>query len=453
MKKLLLIVWSTLIVLACKEDDQSSDSGNGATLNQAVIPLTAVDDLDTLLHEIGDARFVLLGEASHGTSEFYEWRAAISKRLIEEKGFTIIGVEGDWPELARFNQYINGGQHDASAAVALSSISRWPAWMWANEEVATFGEWLRTYNASEPRVNFYGLDVYSLWRSLEEVRNYLQTIDPSAAESATKSIACFGEFFNGDEFAYAQQKARGSLDCADELQQLLTATSNIAASRNDEAALHAVQNATIAINAERYYTTALQSSSASWNIRDEHMIQTIERIIEHHGRGSKIIIWAHNTHVGDARATDMAAQGMVNIGQLVRQQHEGEGVYITGFGTYSGTVTAAHAWASQTQTMNVPPAQRGSWESMLHEATPGDKLILMKALENDNNFKKRIGHRAIGVVYDPGAEKSNYVPSILPERYDAFIFIEETEALHPLTPTMGRDAGRLNDSRLLRVND
>jgi erythromycin esterase len=342
----------------------------------------------------------------------------------------------------------------SSAAAVLSHLNRWPTWMWANEEVATFSEWLRNYNmASANKTRFYGLDVYSLWRSIEEVHMYLQTIDPNEAQSAADAVACFNNFYGGDEFAYGTQKANNKLDCADELQRMLTTVQEIAKTHNDEEAFNAVQNAFVALNAERYYVTALQSSSASWNIRDEHMMNTVDRIAAHHGDGAKVIIWAHNTHVGDARATDMASQGMVNIGQLMREKHGDEGVHITGFGTYSGTVIASNEWASETQTMTVPNARPGSWEAMLHAISPANKLILLEALKGNEQLSKSIGHRAIGVVYDPSAEQGNYVPSVVPQRYDAFIFIDRTEALHPILNASGRTNGKLKDSRLLRVNN
>ena len=431
----------TLFIIACKDDDQSVEPEQPTELQNAVVALTDAADLDTLLKEIGDSRFVLLGEASHGTSEFYEWRAEISRQLITEKGFNVIAVEGDWPDLYRFNSYINGSDaHGSSAEDVLAQMDRWPTWMWANEEVASFGEWLRANNESSMArsVSFYGIDVYSLWDSMEEVLDYLEEVDPPSAEDARTAIKCFGTFNGGDEFAYAQEKTSGSIDCADELEVLLATVQDIAGARGDDAALNALQNADIALNAEKYYVTALRNSSESWNIRDRHMMETVNRITEHHGDNSKVIIWAHNTHVGDARATDMARDGMVNIGQLIREQHAESGVHITGFGTYSGSVVASDAWGAEAESMRVPDAQPNSWESMLHGASPGDKIVFLTALKDNEQYNASIGHRAIGVVYDPENERGNYVPSVLPDRYDTFIFIDETEALSPLLNTTGR---------------
>jgi erythromycin esterase len=243
----------------------------------------------------------------------------------------------------------------ASARQVLSRLSRWQTWMWANEEIVTLAESLRTHNqtlAPEQQVNFYGMDVYSLWDSMQEVLSYLQRTNPESAAAATAALNCFGPYEREDEFTYAQDKARGQVNCAEELKTLLTKVEEQAAKDNDEAAFNAIQNARVALNAERYYSTAVQSNSASWNVRDEHMAETIDHIISHHGPDTKIIIWAHNTHVGDARATEMEEQGMVNIGQLLREKYGDDNVHATGFGTYSGTVIAARSWGNATTIMN-----------------------------------------------------------------------------------------------------
>jgi erythromycin esterase len=322
----------------------------------------------------------------------------------------------------------------------LSTLDRWPTWMWANEEVAAFGEWLRGYNQQHPDapVSFYGMDVYSLHDSMKEVLRYLQDSNANAAQRAQAALDCFAQVNGDDEFEYAQQKAQGKIDCADELENLLSVVEEQVSGTDDDEAFNAVQNAIIALNAERYYVAALQGGSSSWNIRDRHMMTTIDRLREQ-GGDSKMIIWAHNTHVGDARATDMQEQGMVNIGQLIREKHSDEGVYITGFGSYQGSVIAASSWGNKTQSMEVPPGITGSWEAMLHAIAPVNKIVFLDNLRGNNALMQRIGHRAIGVVYNPAAEQGNYVPSILPERYNAFVFIDETEALTPLyAPAIGR---------------
>jgi erythromycin esterase len=447
------LLWNILIVFlffGCKQQEDAAQFDD--ELENSTIPAMAIEglespeDLDRLLDEIGEAQYVLLGEASHGTSEYYTWRAEITKRLVQEKGFTIVGVEGDWPDLYRFNQYVQGSNvAGASAQQVLQQLDRWPTWMWANQEVAQLGEWLRTHNESQEestKVGFYGIDVYSLWPSMEAVLAYLEMEDPASAQAARDALACFAAY-EGDEWAYAEAAYSEQNSCADELEEMLALLEQKAAEAPvvDEALSNALQNARVAVNAERYFTTATTSSSASWNVRDRHMMQTINDIVAHRGENAKIIVWEHNTHIGDARATDMASAGMVNVGQLVREQHSQSGVYIVGFGSYSGTVLAASQWEGQMETMQVPAGRKGSWEAMLHSIEPLNKIVFMDELRDISLFKQPIGHRAIGVVYDPGSEQGNYVPSVMPERYDAFIFIDETSALHPLSGAEGERKG------------
>lgn len=428
----------SLFLFSCEKDEQDNKTTNSGELPaEAVHALKTEQDLDVLLNEIGDDQVVLLGEASHGTSEFYTWRAAISKRLIEEKGFDIIAVEGDWTDAYVLNNYIRGNSNATTAEQALvQGFDRWPTWMWANEEIADLAEWLKNYNtgkAANEQVGFYGVDVYGIWESLEEVNAYLQDKDPAAAQAARAALSCFAPF-NQNESAYISATRTSSENCADELSALLEAVQQqvAAESPRNEATFNALQNVMVVVNAERYYRASAVSNAQSWNIRDQHMMGTINRLMEQYGPDAKIIVWEHNTHVGDARATTMADAGMVNVGQLAREEHGEEDVYIVGFGTYSGTVIAAQSWGNATQTMNVPQAQQNSWEWHLHRHGPSDKIILLDVLKQKQRFMQRIGHRAIGVTYNPGAELGNYVPSVLPERYDAFIFIDQTEALHPL---------------------
>lgn len=377
---------------------------------------------------------VLLGEASHGTSEFYTWRARISQRLINEKKFNIIAVEGDWADAYPLNNYIRGTSSYATASAALQEFDRWPTWMWANNEMADLAEWLKSYNSDKTdheQVGFYGLDVYGLWESMELVYEYLVETDPAAAETAREVLACFAPFQDGS--AYARATVRSSENCADELASLLKAVKSHLATEppQNEQAFNVLQNTMVAVNGENYYRIAATNSSASWNIRDRHMARTIGRLLDQYEPNSKIIIWEHNTHVGDARATDMKDRGMVNVGQIVREQYGKENVYIVGFGTYSGKVIAARSWGSRMREMNLPKARRNSWEWILHRHEPPNKIILMHPLRQKHRFQQDIGHRAIGVVYNPSSESGNYVPSVLPERYDAFIFIDKNQGLHP----------------------
>jgi erythromycin esterase len=416
---------------------ESLDTG----LARIARPLESARDLDPLIDAVGDARFVLLGEASHGTSEFYTWRMEISKRLIDEKGFSFIGVEGDWPDCYRVNRYLKRmSDSGSSAREVLHAFERWPTWMWANSEVVDLIEWLRDFNRSrgeEQRVGFYGLDVYSLWDSMRAVNEYLERIDPKLAAAARRAYNCF-EPYAEDAQEYARATALVPTSCEDEAVGVLRALrANAASFREDgrEGYFDAEQNALVARNAELYYRTMIRGGPGSWNVRDTHMVETLDRLMGHHGTNAKAIVWEHNTHVGDARFTDMARAGMVNVGQLVRQSHDREGVLLVGFGTHRGTVIAGDEWGAPMERMRVPPARRDSFEEAMHDGPANDCLLLFDRLEDGGvrGLDKPIGHRAIGVVYDPDHERwGNYVPTIIPRRYDAFLFIDETRAVDPL---------------------
>jgi erythromycin esterase len=402
-------------------------------------PLHDAGDLDPLLDQIGDARFVLLGEASHGTHEYYTWRARISQRLIREKGFSFIAVEGDWPDCYRVNRYVKGARDaGASAREVLHAFARWPTWMWANEEIVALAEWLREHNAALPdeeKVGFYGLDVYSLWESLDEVIAYLRRVDPAAVPAALRAFRCF-EPYSEDVQEYARATALVPVSCEDEVIATLVALRRKAPQyREDsrEAYFDAEQNAIVTANAERYYRAMVRGGAASWNLRDTHMTDTLERLMQHHGSQAKAIVWEHNTHVGDARATDMARAGMVNVGQLVRQRRWQDGVVLAGFGSFQGSVIAGREWGAPMQRMTVPPAEDGSYEDVLHASGPADKLLVFEESREDRPLMTPRGHRAIGVVYDPAFEQfGNYVPTVLPLRYDAFLYLDQTRALRPL---------------------
>jgi len=390
---------------------------------------------------IGDARFVLLGEASHGTSEFYTWRTEISKRLIDERGFSFIAVEGDWPDCYRVNRYVKAMEDSGrSAEDVLHAFERWPTWMWANREVVELTEWLRDHNrglSPDGRVGFYGLDVYSLWDSMHAVMEYLEHEDPVLAAAARRAYNCF-EPYAEDAQEYARATAIVPTSCEKETVAVLRALRG-SAPRFDgdgrEGYFNAEQNALVAKNAELYYRTMVRGGPASWNVRDQHMVETLERLVEHHGRGAKAIVWEHNTHIGDARFTDMARAGMVNVGQLVRQAHGRDGVVLVGFGTHRGTVIAASEWGAAMERMRVPAARSGTFEDAMLEAGTGDSLLIFDGSDDGGviGLDEPMGHRAIGVVYDPGYERwGNYVPTIVPRRYDAFVYVEETRAVDPL---------------------
>ena len=391
-------------------------------------------DLDPLLERIGDARMVLLGEASHGTHEYYTWRSAISRRLISEKGFSFIAVEGDWPDCYRINRYIKGydGQEKKPAEI-LKAFNRWPTWMWANWETAALITWLKDHNLNNknPKAGFYGLDVYSLWESLETLISYLNKNDPAAARIAEKALSCLSAS-GRDEQQYAVQSI--STSCREEVISLLLEMHKNALNYNSdpEAALNTRQNAHVAVEAEKYYRNMISFDEETWNIRDRHMMESLGRIMDFYGPDAKGIVWEHNTHIGDARYTDMKNSGMFNIGQLAREQYTESDVVLVGFGSYKGTVIAGSSWGAPMQEMQVPEAKKGSVEEILHNDSPADKMMIFDRNDRENEFDRILPHRAIGVVYHPQREMGNYVPTNLFRRYDAFLFIDRTRALHPL---------------------
>lgn len=396
--------------------------------------------VDALLEAVGDARYVLLGEASHGTHEYYSWRARISRELISRLGFSFIAVEGDWPDCYLLNRYIKSyPDAGTTAREVLEGFSRWPTWMWANWEIVALAEWMKLFNQSQQAgktVGFYGLDVYSLWDSLTMMVNYLRKTDPPAYKKALKALQCF-EPFGQDE---GQSYARATLDewlpasCEDEVLDLLMTVEDRLQHYNadPEAMLNVGVNSNITVNAEKYYRAMVRGGPESWNIRDRHMYSTLNRLMNFHGPAAKVIIWEHNTHIGDARATDMRLDGMINLGQLLNEGNFREGVFSIGFGSYQGTVIAGRRWGDVMREMKLPPAQADSWEFILHQANAANRLILFDAEWKNLLAMKELGHRAVGVVYNPQWEYGNYVPSILPLRYDAFVFIDQTKALHPL---------------------
>ena len=407
-------------------------------------PLDDAGDLDPLIERIGDARHVLIGEASHGTHEYYVWRAELTKRLLDERGFSFVAVEGDWPDCARIDGYVRG-QHGGSAREVLDAFERWPTWMWANEEVEGFVTWLRHRNEQRPpeeRAGFYGLDVYSLWDSLRAIIDYLEDHDGQAAATARRAWSCL-EPYHEDPQQYAWATRVVPTSCEDELVALLAQLRRDTAQLDGgaDARFHARQNAAVAAGAEQYYRAMVRGGARSWNIRDVHMVDTLERLMDHHGPGAKAVIWAHNTHVGDARATDMAAHGMTNLGELARERYAQDGVVLVGAGGYQGTVIAAPSWGAPLEVMPVPPAREGSHEALLHQL--GRERALFVFPDRPTGWLRTgRGHRAIGVVYRPELDHTgNLVPTILGRRYDAFLSFDRTVALHPLHGEAPRPEG------------
>jgi erythromycin esterase-like protein len=420
-------------------------------------PLTGADaDYDPLLEFIGDARFVMLGEASHGTHEFYRQRAQITKRLVEERGFTTVAVEADWPDAYRVNRYVRGASGDADAVEALAGFKRFPAWMWRNADVLDFIGWLRAYNdalsPSAIRTGFYGLDLYSLHASIEAVLNYLDRVDPEGAQRARRRYACF-EHFGQDPQEYGYAAGFGlSHTCESEvISQLidLQRRAHVYARRDGRVAaddfFYAEQNARLVKDAEEYYRTMFHGRVSSWNLRDTHMTETLDSLVEHFAlqkQKAKVVVWAHNSHLGDARATQMGRAGEWNVGQLVRQKH-GRDCVLVGFTTYSGTVTAASNWGGPAERKRVRPAMPASYESVFHDiGTLAFLLTLPRGTHVTMGLREPMLERAIGVIYLPETEfASHYFHARLSDQFDAVIHFDQTRAVEPLERTGEWDVG------------
>ncbi|WEG10826.1 erythromycin esterase family protein [Pullulanibacillus sp. KACC 23026] len=405
-------------------------------IKERALPLDQTNRYDPLMERILDSKLVLLGEASHGTSEYYTHRAEITKRLIQEKDFRFIAVEGDWPACYKVNQYIKGlADTPDSAKQVLESFDHWPTWMWANEEIIPLIEWLKDYNRDRPddkKIGFYGLDLYSLWESMELILNYLDRIGSRDIEKAKTALTCFHPHDRSVE-KYGVHASFFSEDCIEEVVDLLlTVQKNKHFYTDDlEEALSLEMNARVAVDAESFYRAMVRGGSESWNIRDRHMTDTLIALMNHHGPDAKGIVWEHNTHVGDARATTMVDEGEINVGQLVREHFGDDPIFIVGFGSYQGSVIASGSWGDPFKVIDVPPAAEESWEYLFHAANPSDQLLLIPS--NDPTFHFIKGHRAIGVVYEPQYELfGNYVATNLAKRYNAFVFIDKSHALHPL---------------------
>src|SRR5579875_485366 len=347
-------------------------------------------DYEPLLEMIGESRIVMIGEASHGTHEFYRERALITRRLIEEKGFAFVGIEGDWPETYHINQWVRGEAAE-SAEEALSVFKVYPTWMWGNTDTLHFIEWLRRHNTSLPadrrKTGFYGLDLYSLFASMEQVVRYLQSVDPEAAREAKQRYACFDPF-NGNKDLYAYGTGLGIMqNCEDQaiamLQDMRARRESLVQLSGDDEYFYALMAATVARDGERYYRAMYGGDVASWNLRDTHMVDTLDALLEHFSDGTKAVVWEHNTHIGGFRAT-ADADGMFNVGQMVRERHPHESIAV-GFGTYEGTVAASREWGQHPEAMRVPEAVAGSYDNVFHNVGSDRFLLLLKPLlEHDH---------------------------------------------------------------------
>jgi erythromycin esterase-like protein/predicted phosphoribosyltransferase len=415
-------------------------------------------DIGPLLQRLERAEIVLIGEASHGTHEFYAQRANITRRLVEERGFNAVAVEADWPDAYRINCFVRGESDDPDAEAALGDFHRFPRWMWRNEDVVAFVQWLRDYNDAlppgKPKTGFYGIDLYSLSRSIEEVVAYLDKVDPDAAARARARYSCFDDFGDNPQ-VYGQMVSLGlAEDCENEVVGQLLELQQRAAELRDrdgrsgvDELFFAEQNARVARNAAAYYRSMFRGRVSSWNLRDQHMADTIDSLIPHlHEQDghARIAVWAHNSHLGDARATEMGVVGELNVGQLMRERHPNE-TYGIGFTTYEGTVAAATEWDNPARRRRVLPALSGSYEDLLHQASAIAEADLMLDLRTQNKVIETLAEprleRAIGVIYKPETERfSHYFHAILPKQFDTVLHLDRTSAVQPIDPDPGFEA-------------
>jgi erythromycin esterase-like protein/predicted phosphoribosyltransferase len=419
---------------------------------------------DVLFDLVGDAHYVLIGEASHGTHEFYASRAAMTRRLIEEKGFRAVAVEADWPDAYRVNRYVRGRGQDTTSEEALRGFERFPTWMWRNTAVVDFVGWLREHNArmggdERAKTGFYGLDLYSLHRSIREVIAYLERVDPAAARRAHERYACFDHASADDGQAYGFAAAFGAGETCERqvIEQLVDLQRHAVeyARRDgfvaDEEIFYAQQNARVVAAAAEYYRSMFAGRVSSWNLRDEHMTDTLDALVEHltnqQGRPAKVVVWAHNSHLGDASATEMGSQGELNVGQLVRERHPGD-CRLIGFTSYTGTVTAADDWDDPAERKWVRPALPDSVEELFHSAGGREFLISMgHAPRTAQTLRSALLERAIGVIYRPDTERqSHYFRARVSEQFDAVIHIDETRAVEPLERTAGWVRGEVPET-------
>ena len=423
----------------------------------AVVLSGSSADFDPILADMGGVRFALIGEASHGTHDFYRIRIELTKRLIREHGFCAVAVEADWPDAYRVNDWVRGRGADTGANEALSGFQRFPQWMWRNAVVLDFVGWLRAHNESlsreAQRVGFYGLDLYSLHASMDAVLGYLENVDPEAAQRARERYSCFDHF--GDEpQRYGMLAGLGMASGCEgavvaQLEEMLRHASELKrpdgfAAEDDLFA--AQQNAALVKDAEAYYRSMYRGGVESWNLRDTHMANTLDALAEHlarTGASGKIVVWAHNSHLGDARATDLGDMGELNLGQLTRERH-GKETRLVGFTTHTGTVTASNDWGEPVERKHVRPSMPNSVESLFHKTDLG--RFLLRPAEIKGLEERRL-ERAIGVIYRPRTERaSHYFHVSLSEQFDWVMHLDETRALEPLERTGLWERGELPET-------
>ena len=404
-----------------------------------IIPLDGDASLDRLILTAADKKLVLLGEGSHGTHEYYLWRDKISRRLISEQDFNFIAVEGDFASLYHLNRYVKNMDGAAnSARDILSKLEKWPTWMWSNEEVVALAEWLRNHNDNLPqdkKVGFYGMDVYDEWKSKKVVLDLLKSTNRTAYRYAKKQYRCFNPH-KGDSWSYANAVRAGKKDCSTATKNVVEYIRNnrdILSDLSDDVYFYLLQNTIVVHNAEEFYRKSVTSrGEASWNSRANHMHETVNDLLELYGENSKGIVWAHNTHIGDAKYTSMRNSGEHNIGQLVRSKLGYDNVFLIGFATYEGEVMAGSSWGAPMQKMTIPPAIPNSIEYKLNQINQDSFYLFFDEEDRKDEDIMVLGNRAVGVVYNPRQDERQFVPTIIPLRYDALFFFKKTTALRVL---------------------
>lgn len=386
---------------------------------------------------IGDRTLALFGEASHGTSEYYQWRAELSRELITEYGYDFVVVEGDWPAFYDVNRYVKHRPGAAeSAREVLAQFDRWPPWMWPNTEFKAFVEWLHDYNrdrAEGERVGLYGMDIYAMYEAMERVQDYMDRHDAELAGQTGELYGCLEQFEEPED--YIRYVARNRQNCQSEVERvvkLLDEQAGMLRGEDEEAFFNAYQNALMVKSAEEHYRANVLRGPRAWNARVAHFKQTAGRLLQHYGEQASGVVWAHNTHIGDARATEMEQTGQENIGQLVRERYGEQQVFALGFGAYTGSLVAGRQWEAPMEVMELPEAAENSVEHLFEQAGMPSFFLRFGERELDEALSDPLPHRAVGVAYRPEQESGNYVQTVMPERYDGFIFLRQTEALDPL---------------------
>jgi erythromycin esterase-like protein len=432
----------------------SADEEEAARVASMALPFSGPASYESLLRGVGDRQVVLIGEASHGTHDFYFNRAEFTKWLIENKSFTVVALEADWPDVLRVHRYIQGMSEDQDANAALGDFRRFPQWMWRNEVILDFVEWLRDWNSKHPKsqVGIYGMDLYSLHASIAAVLRYLDQKDPAAATRARQRYGCFDHFNDPQAYGYATS-AGISETCEDavveQLLDLRRGAAEIIDAQTDAEHFYAEQNARLIANAEKHYRSMFHGRASSWNLRDTHMADTIQSLLSHLDSGrKKLVAWAHNSHLGDARATEMGEGSELNVGQMVRERFGRDNSFLIGFTTHRGTVTAATNWDSPAERKQVRPALPNSYEKLFHETGVANFwLNLRDAATTARVLPKSRLERAIGVIYRPETERlSHYFHARLAEQFDCIIHLDETRALNPLERTPEWEHGELPET-------